>query len=109
MSITFNLRGNSHVLGADYYPTIELDDRYEYALGLIGLHTYNTIPNIFVGNNKFYYTEGSESEDVDKNKVIIIPDGSYEISDLEEFIRRKLKASIHGNDDDDEKRKATTN
>ena len=43
MSITFNFRGNSHVLGADYYPTIELDERYEYALGLIGLHTLHTI------------------------------------------------------------------
>lgn len=72
------------MLSADYYPPIELDERYEYALGMIGLHTYNTIPNIYKGNNKFYYD--------DDDKVLVIPDGAYEISDLETFIQNKISS-----------------
>lgn len=68
------------MLTADYYPQIELDDRYEYALGLIGLHTYNTIPNVYEGHNKFYYAD----------QVITIPTGSYEIGDLETYIQQQL-------------------
>lgn len=80
MSSTFTLKSLSNVLTANYYPPIELDDRYEYAVGLIGLHTYNTIPNIYDGNNKFYYDD----------QVIIIPTGSYEISDVEAYIQKHL-------------------
>lgn len=80
MSHTFTLKGTSHVLSVDYYPPIELNPKSEYALGLIGLHTYNSIPNIDK-NNKFYY---------DKNKVVTIPVGSYEITDIEEYLQSVL-------------------
>jgi hypothetical protein len=53
----------------------------EYTLGLIGLHTYNSIPNIDVGNNEFYY---------DGDKKITIPPGVYEISDIETFLQNAL-------------------
>lgn len=78
MSYTFTLKGTSHVLSANYYPPIEMNSKYDYAIGLISLHTYNTIPNITEKNNTFYYD----------NKVLKIPVGSYEISDIEEYLQR---------------------
>ncbi|KAK9707743.1 hypothetical protein QE152_g27658 [Popillia japonica] len=80
MSHTFTLKSTSSEFSSTYYPPIELDPRYEYALGLIGLHTYNTIPNIRVGQNKFYYD----------NQVLTIPTGAYEVTDIEEFLQNSL-------------------
>lgn len=85
MSQTFTLISRSSELTATYYPPIELDTRYEYALGLIGLHTYNTIPNIYEGKNKFYYAN---------NQVITIPTGAYEITDIEACLRDSLSTKI---------------
>lgn len=94
MSSTFTLRSTSHVLTANYYPPIELDEGYDYALGVIGLHTYNTIPNVYAGNNKFYYGD---------DKVIVIPDGAYEICDLESFIQKKLSTKVSKESDEKDK------
>ena len=80
MSQTFTLHGTSHELSCTYHPPIELDAEADYSLGLIGFRTYNTIPNIEPGSNKFYYD----------NKVITIPDGSYEIEDIEKYLQLKL-------------------
>ena len=80
MSQTFTLQGSSNTLQAIYYPPIDTSDG-SYCLALIGLNTYNTIPNIEEGANKFYYDRGS----------ITIPTGSYEISDIERFLQSKLK------------------
>lgn len=86
MSQTFTLRSTSSVLAATYYPPIELDPAHTYALGLIGLHTYNTIPNIYDGQNKLYYND----------QVLTIPPGAYEVTDIELFLQNSLggKAAI---------------
>lgn len=81
MSYTFTINGSSSVLEGKYYPPIHLQNDH-YCLALIGFYTYNTIPNIEDGCNKFYY---------DENKVITIPTGSYEISDIEDYLREQLK------------------
>lgn len=88
MSHTFTLRGTSNELAATYYPPIDLDPKHEYALGLIGLHTYNTIPNIYDGHNKFYYD----------NQVLIIPTGAYEVTDLEAFLKDSLASGVSDKD-----------
>jgi hypothetical protein len=81
---TLSLTGNSSFLSAKYYPPIDLSDGAEYSLGLVYLTTYNSIANIEEGiNNKFYYG-------ID-DKVIEIPTGSYEISDLNREISRQLQ------------------
>ncbi|MCC8406652.1 MAG: hypothetical protein LN560_03445 [Rickettsia endosymbiont of Sceptobius lativentris] len=81
MSITFTLQGNSNVLETNFYPPIDISmDDCEIAL--IGLYTYNTIPNIEEGCNKFYY---------DKDKVITIPTGAYEIRHIEKYLQDKLQ------------------
>lgn len=88
MSQIFTLRGRSSTLSVDFYNPIDLDLQYDYSLALIGLHTYNSIPNIEEGvNNKFYYWELGDKS---KEKVIKIPTGSYEISDIESYLQKKL-------------------
>lgn len=83
-SLTLTLSGISSVLEAHYFPPIELSPFKNYTLGLVELLTFNSIPNIDVGNNKFYVEEGEEEE------VITIPTGSYEIEDIEQYLQKEL-------------------
>lgn len=86
MSQTFTLKGRSSCLSVDINPPIELDSRYSYSLALISLSTWNSIPNIEPGRNKFHYS-------VDGIKQIIeIPTGSYEITDIEEYLQKELSS-----------------
>jgi hypothetical protein len=90
MSHTFTLVGTSSVLSANYYPPIELNTNLNYNLALIGFHTYNSIPNIEAGvNNLFHFNITSENNNVEK-KVIEIPEGSYEITDIESYLLNQL-------------------
>lgn len=89
MSYTFTLTGTSSTLSTDYYPPIDLDPKHNYVMGLIGFNSYNSIPNINEKANKFYY---------DNDKVITMPTGAYEISDIEKYIKGQL--SVKDDDDD---------
>lgn len=79
-SFTLTVSDTSSVLEAYYFPPIELSPLKTYVLGLAELSTFNSIPNIDVGNNKFYV----------RDKVIEIPTGSYEIEDIEKYLIEKL-------------------
>lgn len=87
-SFTLTLSGTSSVLEAQYYPPIELSREKNYVVGLVELLTSNSIPNIDSRNNKFYF--GDES-------VIHIPTGSYEIEDIEKYLRTVVSISIKPN------------
>lgn len=78
-AFTLTLSGNSSVLEASYFPRIELSPQKNYSLGLATFLTFNTIPNITSENNKIYF---STSDD-----WIEIPEGSYEIDALAEFLK----------------------
>lgn len=79
-SLTLTISGNSSILEAQYFPPIELSPDRNYALGLVELLTFNSIPNIDVGNNKFYVS----------GEVIVIPTGSYEIEDIDNYMKHIL-------------------
>ena len=79
MSLTLTLSGKSTVLAANYFPAIDLSDE-DYELGLAIFETYHTILN--ESNNKFYFTK----DDVE----ITIPKGSYEVRDINEFLKRAI-------------------
>ena len=79
-SFTLTLSGMSSVLEAHYFPPIELLPLKNYTLGLVELLTFNSIPNIDEGKNKFYVG----------GKVITIPTGSYEIEDIENYVQKIL-------------------
>lgn len=81
MSLILTLTGRSSVLTANYFPPLDLSDD-DYELGLTNFETYNTIPNVNVSNNKFYFDDNDE--------MISIPVGSYELHDIGAY----LKAAI---------------
>lgn len=86
MSQIFTLKGNSHVISVDFINPIQLDHNSDYALALTSFHSYNSIPNIDLGANKFYYY----SEDSKERKEITIPTGAYEILDIETYLRKQI-------------------
>lgn len=76
MSFTFTISGRSSVLSTRINPPLILKDDDEYVLGLIDFFGSNSIPNVDKTNQNFYYG----------NSLIQIPQGSYEIKDIEEYI-----------------------
>jgi len=72
------LSGKSTVLVANYFPTIDLSRDYDLAI----FETYHIIPNVNESNNKFYFTK----DDME----ITIPEGSYEVRDINEFLKRAI-------------------
>jgi len=80
-SLTLTLSGTSSVLETHFFPPIELSPHKNYVLGLIELLTFNSIPNVDIGHNKFY---------VDKEEITL-PTGSYELEDIETYLTEALK------------------
>lgn len=81
MSLTLTLTGKCSVLAVSYFPAIDLSDG-DYELGLTDFETYHTIPNVNSNNNKFYF----DNDD----KKITIPEGSYELHAIDEYLRRAI-------------------
>jgi len=79
--LTLTLTGKSSVLAVNYSPAIDLSDG-DYELGLMLFETYHTISNVNASNNKFYFGK----DDV----KLTIPEGSYEIQAINEFLRRAI-------------------
>lgn len=85
MSYTFTLFGTSSVINQSFYPPIKLDDESDYVLGLINFGVYNAIPNVDITNNKFHYDD----------KIIEIPEGSYELVDINKYIKKKVESGVN--------------
>lgn len=95
MSLTLTLTGKSSILTVSYFPAIDLSDG-AYELGLTDFQTYHTIPNVNSSNNKFYY-------DTD-DKQIEIPEGSYELHDINTYLNLAMIHNVRNADiDNDEK------
>lgn len=76
MSTIITLTGNASELRSDFDPPILLGEEEQYVMGLLSFETYNSIPNVTAPNNTFKL----ESDE------IILPQGAYELSDLNEVI-----------------------
>lgn len=100
MSMTLTLTGKSSTLAVDYFPAIDLSDG-DYELGLTDFETYHTIPNVSASNNKFYFGDNDEE--------ITIPEGSYEIQAIHEFLERAISWKHPRRDDDDTARERDAN
>src|ERR1043165_7417610 len=74
-----------------YNPLIDLDARKKYEMALVNLETYFSFPNIDATNNNFKYSpdDGDTRVDVD------IPEGCYEIADINGYLQRILKEKGH--------------
>ncbi|KYN44331.1 hypothetical protein ALC56_01227 [Trachymyrmex septentrionalis] len=64
-----------------YFFAIDLRDG-DFKLSLAIFETYHTIPNGNESNNKFYFKE--------HDAKITIPEGSYEVRDINEFLKRVI-------------------
>src|SRR5215470_3120489 len=74
-----------------FNPLIQLDNTKKYEMALVNLETYYSFPNIDSTNNNFRYSP-------DNGKTwfnIDIPEGSYEIADINEYIQRTMKDNGH--------------
>jgi len=89
MSETFTLKSRSSTFSIDFPTPIVLDPNYEYGLALIGFYSYNTIPNIEEGTKFKYYSKGNDTP-----HFITIPTGTYEITDLEAYLKNQLSSDI---------------
>lgn len=80
MSYTFTLSARNSIISNKIYPPVILEENATYVMGLIDFMTFNTIPNIDKSNNKFYIG----------NYVVELPEGSYEITDIEKTLNKQL-------------------
>lgn len=74
-----------------FRPLIQLEQTKKYEMALVSLETYYSFPNIDASNNNFRYSPNNGTTWVN----IDIPEGSYEISDISEYIQRIMKANSH--------------
>lgn len=79
MSFTLSVTGCESALTTNYSPALQLNGEYE--CGLVLFSTFNSIPNVDKNNNMFYYGD---------DHVIEIPEGSYELADINDFLKSKL-------------------
>lgn len=80
MSYTFTFTGTSSELSAEFNPPIFLNPSREYVMGLTNFECFHSIPNITSGNNAVKVGE----------KIIRLPEGSYEVSDIGAYINSQL-------------------
>ena len=74
-----------------FNPTLELDRDKEYEIALVNLETYYSFPNIDESNNVFVYSPDNGNLWV----KIKIPEGSYEIDDINNTIQHKMEKRGH--------------
>lgn len=92
---SITLSGSESSLTADFFPPIELKGG-SHVCGLIDFQTYNSVPNIDHGCNKFYWKSdevrvfGQGSEIFADVNEITVPTGSYEIKDLSDYLEQAL-------------------
>lgn len=81
MSLTLTIVGNKSIIESNYAPPLILEDEYE--CGLIYFSAFNSIPNVGYSNNVFEYGDHKER--------INIPPGSYDLQDLYEYLKERVK------------------
>ena len=74
-----------------FNPAIELDKDKIYEIALVNLETYYSFPNIEETNNVFTYSNDNDNIP----HKIIIPEGSYELADLNNTIQHEMRKRGH--------------
>ena len=91
MSFFIKIRDRSTHIKTRYNPLIELDSTKKYEMALVNLETYYSFPNIDSSNNNFRYSPDNGATWLD----IDIPEGSYEITDINAYVHRIMKINQH--------------
>ena len=74
-----------------FNPKLELDRDKAYEIALVNLETYYSFPNIDETNNLFVYSPDNGNSWV----KIKIPEGSYEIDDINNTIKHEMEKRGH--------------
>ena len=74
-----------------FNPKLELDEKKKYEIALVNLETYYSFPNIDETNNTFVYSPNNGNS----WEKIKIPEGSYEIDDINDAIQHEMKKRTH--------------
>ena len=74
-----------------FNPKLELDRNKVYEIALVNLETYYSFPNIDETNNVFVYSPDNGNSTV----KIKIPEGSYEIDDINNTIQHEMEKRGH--------------
>ena len=74
-----------------FNPKLELDRDKVYEIALVNLETYYSFPNIDETNNVFVYSPDNGNSWV----KIKIPEGSYEIDDINNTIKHEMEKRGH--------------
>ena len=74
-----------------FNPPMQLDKNKKYEMALVNLETYYSFPNIDASNNYFRYSHDGGTTWVD----IFIPEGSYDIVDINDTIQQKMRQNGH--------------
>lgn len=82
MSIALTISGDSSLLNTTFFPALSLKDNYECAL--LYFSAFNSIPNITLSNNMFYYGDDESTYEIE------IPFGAYELDDIAQFLNTKM-------------------
>ena len=93
------LTKKSAKIRTQFNPLIELDAGKKYEMSLLNLETYFSFPNIDASNNHFRYTPDAEGRLVETGDHewfdVFIPEGCYEITDVNDYIQRTMKDNGH--------------
>lgn len=73
----------------DFSRPLFLDPKRKYELALVNLETYNSIPNVSTTNNTFVYSSNNGTA----WNTITLPEGSYEVKQINEEIQRQLETN----------------
>ena len=79
------------IFNTRFNQTLQLDCDKEYDIALLNLETYYLFPNIDESNNVFIYSPDNSNSWV----KIKIPEGSYEIDDINNIIHHKMEQRGH--------------
>ena len=96
-SFSIVVSGNKTRFKTWFKPPIQLNKKKDYEIALINLETYYSFPNIDISNNCFTYSPGANALWVD----IIIPEGSYHVEDIKDFMQREMIKNGHYDKEND--------
>jgi hypothetical protein len=90
-SISIVLSSNTTDFTTKFIPQIYLDKDEKYEMALVRLETYYSFPNIDNTNNVFKYSPNKGNNWY----TIVIPEGTYEINQVNDEIHRLMKLNNH--------------
>jgi len=85
------MRDRSTHIKTRFHPLIQLDETKKYEMALVNLETFFSFPNIDSSNNNLRYSPDNGATWVD----IDIPEGSYEIGDINAYVQRIMSNNKH--------------